>query len=181
MAIRRHPKGGFVVTPPGSMTDADRANLKEVAATLEPLLRAREEAAAQGLSPSQAHAIDQIRAEFDATLIEIKPVEIRPGVPTKPARTKQTRKPDAPADVKSEAEVTRHAARPPNSRGSLPATLRHSRRPFLRIQSVRASVPGAGIPATTGSGFTARVVVPFSIRPRLHRRAATQNPPRTSL
>jgi hypothetical protein len=85
--FRLHPKGGFVIIPTPQLTDNYRANLNLVAADLERLLREREAARARELSPAQPDVIDQTLAGFPGSqLLEIKPVEIRPGVPLIPAR-----------------------------------------------------------------------------------------------
>jgi hypothetical protein len=84
-------KGSLAVEPFGKLNHDDHKTIAKVAAdpgaraTLTRLLCEREEALVRGLSPDQAHAVDRTRAAFDATLVEIKPVEIRPGVPVTPS------------------------------------------------------------------------------------------------
>jgi hypothetical protein len=96
--------GSLQVVPFAKLTSDDRAAIAGVAAdqgarsTLVRLLRERD-ARARGLSSADARGIDRAVAEFDATLLEIKPAEIRPGVPVKPAHTKPTRKPEAQASL----------------------------------------------------------------------------------
>jgi hypothetical protein len=85
--FRLHPKGGIAIVPTPKLTNGDRANLKLVAADLGRLLRERE-AHARGLSPADSRTIDRVIEAFPGTQL----VEIRPGVPSTPARTKRVRK-----------------------------------------------------------------------------------------
>jgi hypothetical protein len=86
--VRLHPKGGFTIVPTSGLTNDEREDLKHSAADLERLLREREEAHARGLSPRDARVIDQVTETFPGSTV----VEIRPGIPTTPARPKRVRK-----------------------------------------------------------------------------------------
>jgi hypothetical protein len=74
LTISRHPRGGFLITPPGAVTAADRAELKDIAGDLERLLTERErqlklDREVQGLKPADQLVLRAAQKELDGRLV----------------------------------------------------------------------------------------------------------------